>query len=312
MLLPLSSYAQFGRSYTGPTMQQNMQSRQDFNRMTNQRTMDFQSRQLQKNRSASGTPATAGISAEAQRQAQAKQQQAEQAANDKLAQLAQAQERKRLEHPAKNPQQAAAQQQADDRQLALLALKNYRDVFLPGQFATALQARDLSPKAQQTLQTLNDNLASDGWWSKQPAAQLPATVKACGDSLTALTAGLLGFDLASPPPTPAQLSSSRLDDMLAKGTFTPAAAAQLVQEVATAEKLISGDKLAQAVLDFQRVSSTEAATPKKLRKATEASLNRYNVELMRYQARIYSLSRLPAAQKAMVKATTTYLAKNGG
>lgn len=64
-------------------------------------------------------------------QAQAKQQKQEQDATESLARLAQ--EQRRQEHPAKNPQQAAAQQKADDKQLTLLAVKNYRDVFLPGQ-----------------------------------------------------------------------------------------------------------------------------------------------------------------------------------
>lgn len=321
LFAPLHSFAQFGGGYTGPTMQQNMQSRQDFNRMSNQRTVDFnrqmqdrQFRRLENNRAAPGMqPLTAAERVEAQ----AKQQKAELEANEQLARLAQEQQRKRLEHPAKNPQQAANQQKADDRQLALLALKNYRDVFLPEQFDNALQARDLSPKADHSLQALNKTLADDAWWSKQQGPQLTEKIKAYGDTLTSLTAGLLGFDLASPPPTPAQLSSSRLDDMLAKGTLNPTTAAQLVQEVAMAEKLISGGGLAKAVVDFQALSASSASNPelqsnpKKLRKEIKASLNRVNAEMHSYQTRVYSLSRLPAAQKAMVKATSTYLAKYG-
>lgn len=173
LLLPLHSFAQYGRGYTGPTMQQNQQSRQDFNRMTNQRTQDFQQRQLQRNRPGQPSRAT---TPETRLQAQAKQQKLEQEANESLARLTQ-QQRQRQEHPAKNPQQAAAQQKADDKQLTQLAVKNYRDVFLPGQVASALEAQQLSPSAQQTLRGLNDNLLNDAWWGKQDGAQLPAKIK---------------------------------------------------------------------------------------------------------------------------------------
>jgi hypothetical protein len=317
LLLPLHSFAQFGRSYTGPTMQQNMQSRQDFNRMANQRTMDFQSRQMQKtqnNRSAAGMQP---LGPEARRQAQAKQQQAEQEANERLARLAQEQQRQRQAHPAPSPQQAASQQREDDRQLALLALKNYRDVFLAGQISSMLQARDPSPQAQQRLQTLNETLTSDAWWSRKEGPQLAAKVMAYGDTLTALTADLLGYSLVSLPPIPEPLASSRLDAMLAQGTFTQATAGQLLQEEARAEKIAAGAGLAEAVVAFQNLSASSAASPelqrnpKKLRKQVEASLRLVNAELQRYQARIYFSNRLPAAQKALTKATTAYLAKYG-
>jgi hypothetical protein len=307
LLLPLHSFAQSGPRNT---MQQNQQSRQYFNQSMNQRTQDFQMRQLQKNRPSSGAPQ---MSPEARQQAQARQQQAEQEANEKLARFAQEQQRQHQEHPAQNPQQAAAQQQEDERQLALLALKNYRDVFLPGQLANALQARQLSPKGERALQGLNESLLDKAWWSKQPAAPLSGKIKAYSDTLTALTAGLLGFDLASPPPTPAQLSSSRIDEMLAKGSFDQKAATQIMLEVATAEKLIAGKELAKAVMDFQTTAASQElhSDPKKLQKEVKASLHEVNTELQRYHARIVTLSRLNAAQKIMHKSTSTYLARNG-
>ncbi len=302
-------------------MQQNQQSRQDFNRMSNQRTQDFQQRSQERlNRMGEANRAAPGrqpLTPEEQLQAQAKQQKAEQEAREKLTRLAQEQQRKREEHPAKNPQQAAVQQQEDNKQLNLLAVKNYRDVFLMGQISNAYQARQLSPKAQQSLQNLNKDLLNDAWWSKQEGAQLAEKIKTYSDTLTSLTAGLLGFDLASPPPTPAPLSVSRVDDLLAKGAFDQQAVLQILQEVAMAEKLISGRGLAEAVMYFQTLSSTAAANqerqgdPKKLRKEVTASLRRVSTEMQSYDKRIASLRRLPAAQDALLQATTHYLKKNG-
>ncbi|MDQ2769906.1 MAG: hypothetical protein M3Y54_05330 [Bacteroidota bacterium] len=321
LLLPLHSFAQFGPGYTGPTMQQNQQSRQDFNRMTNQRTQDFNqraqdhlSRMGEANR-ASG--AMRPMTPEEQRQAQAKQQQAKQEATEKLAHLVQEQQRRRQEHPAKNPQQAAAQQKEDDKQLNLLGVKNYRDFFLADQISNAVQARQLTPKAQQTLKSLSVNLLSDAWWRKQEGAQLAEKVKAYSDSLTSLTAGLLGFDLASPPPTPAQLAASQLDALLAKGTFDQQAATEIIQGVALAEKLIAGRGLAEAVMNFKSLNSNGAASqelqsdPKKLQKEVSASLRRVNTEMQHYNARIVTLARLSAAQNALFNSTSNYLAKNG-
>jgi hypothetical protein len=320
LLLPLQSFAQFGRGYTGPTMQQNMQSRQDFNRMSNQRTMDFnrqaQDRQLRRMEGTRTGSGTSALSAAERQQAQARQQKAELEANEKLAHLAQEQQRQRQAHPAPNPQ-LAARQQNDDRQLALLALKNYRDVFLPGQVSGALQARSLSDTAERHLQTLNETLTNDDWWSRQDGPQLAGKIKAYGDTLTALTADLLGYALVSPPPMPAPLAGRRLDEMLALGTFNQTTAAQILQEEARAEKITAGAGLAEAVVAFQNLSASSAASPelqrnpRKLRKEVATSLRLVNAELQHYQTRIYFSNRLPAAQKAMVKATTTYLAKHG-
>jgi len=254
---------------------------------------------------------------EAELKARTKQQQAEREANENLARLAQEQQRKRQENPAKNPQQAEAQQKADDKQLNLLAVKSYHDVFLVGQVANALQARKLSPQAEQRLHNLTDNLTSDAWWSKQQGAQLTEKLTAYSDTLTSLTTGLLGFDLASPPPTPAQLPASRVDDLLATGTFDQNAAGQLIQEVALAEKLIAGKGLAGAVVQFKNLNGTGApnqerqSTPKKLRKEVTASLHRVVEEMYDYSTRIASLSRLSSVQDVLLKSTSRYLAKSG-
>ncbi|MDF7810914.1 hypothetical protein [Hymenobacter sp. YC55] len=312
-LLPLSGFAQYRPSYTGPTMQQNMQSRQDFNRMTNQRTQDFQMRQLQKNR---GGYSSQPMSREAQLQAKAKQEKLEQDANGKLAQLAQEQQRKREQHPAANPQQAALQQKKDDKQLTRLAVKNYRDVFLPGQVSTALQAQQLSPEAQRQLGNLTKVLTDKSWWKKQEGAQLTNNVKAYSDTLTSLTSSLFGFDLASPPSMPSPLSVSSLNDLLATDKFDQKVATQLIQEAALTEKLIAGEQLVKAVSEFNRLGAATAsqeptANPKKVKEDVQASLRQVNKAMDRYYARINDLTTIADAQKALLKSTEAYLAKKG-
>jgi hypothetical protein len=288
-------------------MQQNQQSRQDFNRMTNQRTQEFQQRQLERNHYRGSLPA----SRETRVQAQAKQQKLEQEANEKLASLAQQQQRRRQEHPAANPQQAAAQQKADDKQLTLLAVKNYQEVFLPGQVLSAIEAQHLSPSAQQSLQNLNGNLLNDAWWGKQDGAQLPGKIKAYGDSLASLTAGLLGFGLASPPAMPAPFSASSLKDKLANDTFDQSAATQLIQNAALAERLEASEQLAKAVQEFSALSAAALPSdPKKMRKEVQKSLRAVTKELARYDARIAASNQLYSVEKALRKSTSTYLAKN--
>jgi hypothetical protein len=290
-------------------MQQNQQSRQDFNRMTNQRTQEFQQRQLQRLR-----PGQSGLALkEAQAQAHAKQQKLEQEAAESLAHLAQEQQRQRQEHPAKNPQQAAAQQKADEKQLTLLAVKNYRDVFLPGQLASAIEAQQLSPSAQQSLSNLSDNLLNDKWWDKQESTQLAGKVKAYGDSLTSLANGLLGFDLAARPATPAPLSVSGLNEQLTKDAFDQNAATQIMREAALTERLLASGQLAQAVTEFTALSAASPALlsdPKKLRKEVQKSLRAVDKEMTRYTARLMASNQVYQAQKALRKSTSAYLAKN--
>lgn len=315
LLVPLHSFAQFGRSYTGPTMQQNMQSRQDFNRMTNQRTQDFQRQQMERSQQRmwnSGRP----LSKETRAQALAKQQQLELEATEKLARLAQEQQRRRQEHPAKNPQQAAAQLKADNKQLNRLAVKNFQEVFLPGQYLRALAAQQPAASTERSLRSLNENLLSDAWWSRQNGAQAANAVKAYGDSITQLTSSLLGFNLASPPAVPAPFSARSLDEQLLKDTFDQPAATQLVQDAALTERLLASEQLSQAVKDFAAMSSavaTDAALqgdPKKLRKEVQKGLRTVNKALAQYSARLDASNKTSSAVAALYKSTASYLAKS--
>lgn len=270
-------------------------------------------RQLQKNRGGySGAPLTK----KSQLEAQVQQEKFETEANEKLAQLAQQQQSQRAQHPAANPQQAALQQKKDEKQLTRLAVKNFREVFLPGQVSNAVQAQQLSLEAQQQLGTLNQNLTDKAWWKKQEGAQLPGKIKVYSDSLTLLAASLLGFDLASPPPMPAPFSVSSLNALLATDKFDQNAATQLVREAALTEKLIAGEQLVKAVNEFSRVSAAAfsppvAGDPKKLKDDVQASLRQVNKALDRYSARISDLTHIADTKKALLKSTAAYLAKNG-
>lgn len=291
----------------GMQMQQNQQSRQDFNRMTNQRTQEFQQRQLDRGMSRLNNPQ---LTQKVRLENQAKQQKMEQALNEKLADLAQEQQRQRQEHPAKNQQLAAAQQKADDKQLTRLAVESYHEVFLPGQVSKALEAQQLTPSAQQSLQHLNKNLLDDAWWSKQDGAQVAGKVKAYSDSLTTLTAGLLGFSLSSPPAKPAPFSISSLDEKLAKDAFDQNAANQLIQDAALTERLVAGDQLAKAVTNFTAAATSALPNdPKNLRKEVQKSLRTVNKELERYNARIAASDKIYSAENALRKSTSAYLAK---
>ncbi|MFD2718358.1 hypothetical protein ACFST9_06505 [Hymenobacter monticola] len=247
-------------------------------------------------------------------EAQALQDKAEQKANDQLAQLAAEQQRQRQEHPTADAQQATVQQQADAQKLNALAVKNYREVFLPWQVGKALQARGLSAKGQQDLQAINKNLSRNGWWKKQEPAQLNQQVADYGKTLTSLTADLLGFDLATPP-APAPPSANTIDDLLAKPSFDQAAATQLIRETAQAEKIAAGVQLAKAVLAFNQLAATPSAEAqsdaRKRRDEVKAGLRKVNQELQRYYAEMGSSRKLYDLQKSMLKATSGYLAKNG-
>jgi hypothetical protein len=248
-------------------------------------------------------------------EAQALQEKAEQKANDQLAQLAAEQQRQRQEHPAADAQQASARQQADAQKLNALAVKNYREVFLPWQVSKALQAHWLSAKGQQDFLTINKNLSRNGWWKKQEPAQLNQQVADYGKTLTSLTADLLGFDLATPP-APAPPSANNIDDLLAKPSFDPAAATQLIRETAQAEKIAAGNQLAKAVLAFNQLaaaapSPAAQADPKKRRDEVKTGLRKVNQELQGYYREVGSSRKLYELQKDMLKATSGYLAKNG-
>ncbi|WP_210116195.1 hypothetical protein [Hymenobacter fodinae] len=294
-------------------MQQNMQSRQDFNRMTNQRSQEFRMAQTQKNRAGYGA---GPMTKEAQLQAQAKQQKLELEANQKLAQLAQEQERRRQQHPAPNPQQAVLQQKKDDKQLNRLAVKNYREVFLPGQVTNALQAQQLSPEAQHQLQRLNKNLMDKSWWKNRDGVQLQASIKAYSDTLTSLTTGLLGFNLASPPSMPSAFSVSSLNAQLANDKFDQGAANRLIQDAALTGRLTAGEQLTKAVNEFSRLSTAASdqelqTNTKKLKEEVQEGVRSVAKAMDRYIVRINSSTAIDDAQKALLKSTETYLAKKG-
>jgi hypothetical protein len=261
-------------------------------------------------------PGSLPLSAEARLQAQATQQKLEQEANEHLARLAQQQQQQRQEHPAKNRQLAAAQQKADDKQLTLLAVKNYRDVFLPGQVATAQQAQQLSPRAEQNLRKLNEDLLNDAWWSKQEAGQVVGSVKAYSDTLTSLTTGLLGFNLSSPPAKPAPTPLGNLNDKLKQDLFDQKAATQLIHDAALTERLLASKDLIKAVQDFATVATADASSSapqsefKKLRKNAQKSLRTVTKELARYNENVASAGQLYWLEVGLRKSTSTYLAKN--
>ena len=241
------------------------------------------------------------------------QQQAEQKATEQLNQLAQEQQRRRLEHPAADTQQTAAQQKEDARQLNLLTVKNYQEVFLPGQVEKALQAMMLSPKAQQDLDKMNQDLSDNAWWSKQDAAQTKAKLAAYGTALNALTADLLGYDITLPPVLPAAAPASSLDEMLAQDTFDQATATKIIQQAASAEKIIAGEELAKAVRDFSSLASSPElpADIKELRSDVKDNLRTVAKALQHYNMRVGTTGRLFEARKALVKSTSSYLKKNG-
>lgn len=250
-------------------------------------------------------------------QVQARQQEAEQKANEQLARLTETQRQHQANPPA-DAQQAAAQQNEDARQLTQLTLKNYREVFLPGQLAGALQSLTLAPPARQEVQALTHDLLDKAWWSQQEATQLPAKVAGYSTALTKLSTDLLGFSPAAVPGAPAQRPASALREQLSQGTaFDQAAAAQLIREATQAEKRLAGAQLAQAITTFSEAANNVAASPaatakvqKQQRNAVKKSVQRVNKELQRYNARVGTTGPLLQTQAAIMQATAGYLAKN--
>ena len=241
----------------------------------------------------------------------AQQRENEAQATDYLAHLADDQRQQRLAHPAADAQQAAAQQQQDARQLAVATVKAYRDVFLPGQTFTLLQGRALSPKGQGELQAIGKNLQANAWWSKPDAALLNTQLQAHGRTLTALFTDLLGFDVASPPPAPAPLSTSAIDAQLAANIFDQATATQLLREAAQAEKRLESEQLTQAVQAFTALATQPApADAKQRQKQVQKSLRNVENELRRYYANLGSSRRLYQTQQAILASTSAYLKKN--
>lgn len=247
-------------------------------------------------------------------QQQAQQQQTEQQANEKLTQLIQEQQRQRQARPAATAQEAEAQQREDARQLNRLAVKNYQEVFLPGQMRAALQSLALSPTAQQNLQALNKDLLHNAWWRQQDAAQVREKVAAYSKTLARLPAELLGLGTVERPSSSAPASAGALHEMLSHDTFDQATAAQLIREAALADRRREGEQLAQAVKSFTEVGARVTADPatpreqKQQRNEVKKSLQRVNKELQGYYVRVSRPSQLREAQKTIMQATSSYLA----
>lgn len=241
----------------------------------------------------------------------AHQEEAENQATDYLAHFAEDQRNLRLAQPAADAQQAATQQQEDAKKLTVATVKAYREVFLPGQVFAVMQARALSPKSQSSWQAVHTELLDKAWWSKPEATQAASQVAAHARTLTTLTADLLGFDIASPPPAPAPLSVSALDAQLAANTFDQATATQLMRDAAQAEKRLEGERLAQAVQAFNVLAAQPPTQdPKARQKQVQKSLRNVDKELQRYYAYAGNSRRLYLTQKAILASTATYLAKN--
>ncbi|RTQ51395.1 hypothetical protein EJV47_06210 [Hymenobacter gummosus] len=335
--LPLSVVAQYRPSYTpappriGPSpmqMQQQSQqlARQNFQRQQAQQ-MQMMQQQMMRNQQQQALRSQAQMQRQMQQQLlwmrlrngqqaaedKQRQEQAEQQANEQIAQLAQEQQRKRLAQPAQDAQQAAAQQREDARQLTRLTVKSYQEVFLRGAVTDALQTMALSPAAQEQVQRISEELRDGAWWSQQDPAQAQAQVAAHSATLTNLTSTLLGYDIATTPPAVAAPSASRLSEGLANDEFDRGEAARLLNDAALAERITAGAGLARAVRALQQLAAP-AGPPdsKKLRTEVKASLRQVNQELQRYHARVGTTGKLSAAQKAIVQATDEYLAKTKG
>jgi glycerol-3-phosphate dehydrogenase len=114
---------------------------------------------------------------------------------------------------------------------------------------------------------------------------------------------------------PAPFSVRSLNERLTKDAFDQNAATQLLREAALTQQLRAGDQLAKSVQEFSALV-TAAASPtlpgeaKKLRKEVQKSLRAVTKELARYNARIASSDDVYLAEKALRKATASYLARN--
>lgn len=250
---------------------------------------------------------------------QALQQKSEQQANEQLARLAQEQQRKQLARPVQDAQQAAAQQREDARQLNLLAVRNYQDVFLPGQVLAALQSQLPSAQAQQHVQALTQELRSNFWWKRQTNAQLSEKLAAHRANLTALTHELLGPEPAIAAPEPPALAPGQVDALLTADKFDQQALQQLLGKAAQADKVTASPQLVEAIQQFTTlVAQAEAPSPdqasdqKAFRKQVKMSAKRIDAELARYQARVGASGKLFQTQRTIAQATAGYLAKNEG
>lgn len=311
LALPLSAAAQMNGSSFGnanyQVAQRQAQMANNFQRQTMERSMA---------RMNSATSAAQRAQWTAKREERvAQQHKSELKATAEFTRLARRQDSLRLAHPAPNALQTAARKKADDQALAQLAVKNYRDVFLPGQVMTAEEARSLPEKGMQDWGTISKELSDNDWWSKQDPAQLLAKVTAYRTTLTTLTTSLLGFDPATAPKPERMPSTAALDAMRAKGTFDPQVATQYLQAAARVEKLAASTKLVSALNDLNHDVAEAAArpeiqqAPQKLRNTVKSGLRDLNKAMAYYEMQTTQSPVLSYAQGTIEKCATTFLPK---
>lgn len=313
LALPLSAAAQMNGSSFGNAQyqvaQRQAQMASDFQRQSMERSM------ARLNSSSFSRAQLAEWKAQREKRV-AKQQEAELKATAALARLARRQDSLRLVHPAPNAFQTAARKKADEQALAQLTVKNYRDVFLPGQVMAAEDARSLPEKGTQDWQNINKELLDNAWWSKQNSAQLLETVATYRTTLTSLTTALLGFDPATAPKAERMPSTAALEAMSAKGAFDQQVATQFLQDAARVEKVSASAKLVGALNDFNRDVAEAAArpemqqNPQKMRNTVKSGLNDLNKAMARYEAAMAQSMTLDYAQTTIAKYATTFLPKN--
>ncbi|GAB3588741.1 hypothetical protein [Hymenobacter daeguensis] len=311
LALPLSAAAQMNGSSFGNSQFQASQRQAQMSNNFQRQTME---RSMSRMNSASSSAQRVQWTAQREKQV-AKQHENEQKATDALARLAHRQDSLRLAHPAPNAIQTAARKKADEQALAQLTVKNYRDVFLPGQVMAAEEARSLPEKGLQDWQNISKELLDNAWWSKQDPAQLLAKVAAYRATLTTLTTTLLGFDPATAPKAERMPSTAALDAMRAKGAFDPQVATQYLQEAARVEKLGASAKLVSALNDFNHDVAEAAArpemqqNPQKLRNTVKSGLNDLNKGMAHYEMQMAQSQVLSYAQGTIEKCATAFLPK---
>ena len=311
LALPLSAAAQMNGSSFGNA---NYQVAQRQAQMANNFQRQMMERSMARMNSATSAAQRAQWTAKREERV-AQQHKSELKATAEFARLARRQDSLRLAHPAPNALQTAARKKADDQALAQLAVKNYRDVFLPGQVMTAEEARSLPEKGMQDWGTISKELSDNDWWSKQDPAQLLAKVTAYRTTLTTLTTSLLGFDPATAPKPERMPSTAALDAMRAKGTFDPQVATQYLQAAARVEKLAASTKLVSALNDLNHDVAEAAArpeiqqAPQKLRNTVKSGLRDLNKAMAYYEMQTTQSPVLSYAQGTIEKCATTFLPK---
>ena len=312
LALPLSAAAQMNGSSFGNSQfqvaQRQAQMANNFQRQTMERSMARMN-------SSSSIAQRAQWTAQREKRV-AKQHEAEQQATTALARLTRRQDSLRLVHPAPNAIQTAARKKADEQALAQLTVRNFRDVFLPGQVMAAEEARSLPEKGMQDWQKITTEMLDNDWWSKQDPTQLLSKITAYRTSLTSLTTELLGFDPATAPKPERLPSTAALDAMRTKGTFDPQVATQYLKESARVEKLGASPKLVSAINDFNRDVAEAAArpenqqNPQKMRNTVKSGLNDLNKAMARYELAMAQSPVLGYAQINIEKCASTFLPKN--